>query len=181
WLIPPLYFRFGWRVAFIVPGLLGFLWLIVWRRFYFLPKDHPRVSEAERAMILADAQSDETAGKPPLRWAELLKLPQTWGAIVAKGLTDPVWFFVTDWFPIYLVAKGIALQSVFLAVWVPFIAADLGNFFGGAASGYLVRRGWCFGGGGEGPPVVGGSGGGLRVPATFSGELGFVLLLFVIS
>ena len=164
-------FAFGWRVAFVIPGLLGFLWLIAWRRFYYLPQDHPRVSDEERAMILADAQSDETTGKPPLRWAQLLKLPQTWGTIVAKGLTDPVWFFVTDWFPIYLVAKGISLKSGLIAVWIPFLAADLGNFFGGAASGYLVRRGWSLGAARKALVVFGGIGVMLLIPTIFTGSL----------
>ena len=77
--------------------------------------------------------------------ASLLKLPQTWGTLVSKGLTDPVWFFVTDWFPIFLVAKGIALKSGLVAVWIPFLAADLGNFFGGWISGVLIKRGWSVG------------------------------------
>jgi len=47
-LILPIYLRWGWRVAFVIPGLLGFLWLIVWRRMYHLPQDHPRISDAER-------------------------------------------------------------------------------------------------------------------------------------
>jgi MFS transporter, ACS family, hexuronate transporter len=180
-LILPLYLRFGWRVAFVIPGLLGFLWLIVWRKFYYLPQDHPRVSEQERAMILADAQSDETKGRPPLGWAQLLKLPQTWGTIVAKGLTDPVWFFVTDWFPIYLVAKGISLQSGLIAVWIPFIAADLGNFFGGAASGYLVRRGWSLGASRKALVVFGGIGVMLLIPTIFTGSLALITLLFALA
>ena len=49
------------------------------------------------------------------RWLDLLRSPQTWGTIAAKELTDPVWFFVTDWFPIYLVAKGIKLEGAFVA------------------------------------------------------------------
>jgi len=40
----------------VIPGLLGFLWLIVWRRMYHLPQDHPRISDAERQMILAETQ-----------------------------------------------------------------------------------------------------------------------------
>ena len=56
-----------------------------------------------------------------------------------------MWFFVTDWFPIYLIAKGIPLKSGLIAVWIPFLAADLGNFFGGGASGYLIRHGWSLG------------------------------------
>ena len=58
-------------------------------------------------MILAETRELHTEqGKPRTAWAGLLKLPQTWETIVAKGLTDRVWFFVTHWFPIYLVAKG---------------------------------------------------------------------------
>jgi ACS family hexuronate transporter-like MFS transporter len=145
-LIFPIYFRWGWRPAFVIPGLLGFVWLLVWRKSYFLPQDHPRITPGERELILSEnvASADAQGGARP-RWKDLLKLPQTWGTIVAKALTDPVWFFVTDWFPIYLVAKGISLKSGLIAIWGPFIAADLGNFFGGAASGFLIKRGWSLG------------------------------------
>ena len=70
-------------------------------------------------MLAPDRADSESAGHLRLRWRELLALPQTWGVIVAKTFTDPVWFFVADWFPIYLVAKGIDLRSGLLAVWVP--------------------------------------------------------------
>jgi len=177
-LILPVYHRWGWRVAFIIPGLLGFLWLIVWRWLYHLPKDHPRISDAERSMILAETLEAQAAGKPRLRWRDLLKLPQTWGTIISKGLTDPVWFFVTDWFPIYLVAKGISLKSGLLAVWVPFLAADLGNFFGGGASGYLIRRGWSLGVARKALVVFGGVGVLLLIPTIFTANLYLIALLF---
>ena len=177
-LILPVYFRWGWRVAFIIPGLLGFLWLIVWRWLYHLPKDHPRISDAERSMILAETLEAQTAGKPRLRWRDLLKLPQTWGTIISKGLTDPVWFFVTDWFPIYLVAKGISLKSGLLAVWIPFLAADLGNFFGGGVSGYLIRRGWSLGVARKALVVFGGVGVLLLIPTIFTVNLYLIALLF---
>lgn len=180
-LILPLYFRFGWRLTFVIPGLLGFLWLIVWRWLYYLPQHHPRIGADERAMILADVQGDDAIGTPTLPWNQLLKLPQTWGTIVAKGLTDPVWFFVTDWFPIYLVAKGISLKSGLLAVWVPFLAADLGNFFGGAASGYLVRRGWSLGAARKTLVVFGGIGVMLLIPTIFTGNLYMITLLFALA
>ena len=177
-LILPLYFHWGWRVAFVVPGLLGFLWLFAWRRMYYRPQDHPRISDAERQMILADIGEPEDSGKTRLRWRDLLKLPQTWGTIVSKGLTDPVWFFVTDWFPIYLVAKGISLKSGLIAVWVPFLAADLGNFFGGAASGYLIRRGWSLGAARKALVVFGGFGVMLLIPTIFTVSLSVITLLF---
>ena len=167
-LILPIYFQWGWRVAFMIPGLLGFLWLMVWRRMYHRPEEHPRIGEAERQMILGETRELASTRKTKLR--ELLKLPQTWGTIISKALTDPVWFFVTDWFPIYLVAKGISLKSGLIAVWIPFLAADLGNFFGGAASGYLIRRGWPLGTARKALVVFGGMGVTLLIPTIFYEE-----------
>jgi MFS transporter, ACS family, hexuronate transporter len=63
-LILPVYLRWGWRVPFVIPWLLGFLWLIAWRRMYYLPQEHPRISDAERQMILADRPETEGGGKP---------------------------------------------------------------------------------------------------------------------
>ena len=180
-LILPLYFRWGWRVAFVVPGLLGFLWLFAWRRMYYRPQEHPRISYAERQMILDDIGESEDSGKTRLRWRDLLKLPQTWGIVVSKSFTDPVWFFVTDWFPIYLVAKGISLKSGLIAVWVPFLAADLGNFFGGAASGYLIRRGWSLGVARKALVVFGGFGVMLLIPTIFTVNLSAITLLFALA
>jgi ACS family hexuronate transporter-like MFS transporter len=181
-LLLPIYFRWGWRPVFVVPGLLGFLWLMVWRRMYFLPQDHPRITPEERQMILAEnVASAESTTKPRPRWRDLLKLPQTWGTIIAKAFTDPVWFFVTDWFPIYLVAKGISLRSGLIAVWIPFIAADLGNFFGGAASGFLIKRGWSLGAARKAVVVFGGFGIMLLIPTIFTVNLAAITVLFAMA
>jgi MFS transporter, ACS family, hexuronate transporter len=177
-LILPIYFRWGWRPAFVIPGLLGFLWLLVWRRMYHQPREHPRITDAERAMILAETESPGSAADRRVSWGALLKLPQTWGAIVSKALTDPVWFFITDWFPLYLVAKGISLKSGLIAVWVPFIAADLGNFFGGAASGFLIKRGWSLGAARKALVVFGGFGVTLLIPTIFTMNLVAITALF---
>jgi len=131
-------------------------------------------------MILADTQEreEETRGKVRPRLRDLLKLPQTWGTIFARAFTDPVWFFIADWFPIYLVAKGIALKSGLIAVWVPFIAADLGNFFGGGVSGYLIKRGWSLGNARKAVVVFGGIGVTLLIPTVFTVNLYVLTLLF---
>src|SRR6266852_7557966 len=177
------YFRWGWRLSFILPGLLGFLWLFLWRKMYYTPQEHPRISQQELQMILADSSdtAQVTTGKSQQPWQALLKLPQTWGTIIAKTFTDPVWFFVTDWFPIYLVAKGIELRSGLLAVWVPFIAADLGNFFGGGASGYLIRKGWSLGASRKAVVVFGGIGVTLLIPTIFTTNLYVITGLFALS
>ena len=127
--ILPIYFRWRWRAVFVIPGLFGLIWLLVWRSAYHLPREHPRLSAAERKKILADATDPQSAVAHHFRWVDLMKLPQTWGTIVARAFTDPVWFFIVDWFPIYLVAKGISLKSGLIAIWIPFIAADLGNLW----------------------------------------------------
>ncbi len=185
-LILPIYLRWGWRVAFVIPGLLGFLWLILWRKMYYRPQEHPRITDEERQMLLTDIEKESIdAGEPGARtlprWRDLLKLPQTWGTLVSKGLTDPVWFFVTDWFPIFLVAKGIALASGLVAVWIPFLAADLGNFFGGWVSGVLIKRGWSVGAARKSMVVFGGFGVMLLIPTIFTTKLWLITLLFAIA
>lgn len=182
-LILPIFFRWGWRPVFVIPGLLGLIWLLVWRRAYYPPREHPRLGDGERAMILADAV-DPTANaeeSPRARWIDLLKLPQTWGTIIARSFTDPVWFFIADWFPIYLVAKGISLKSGLIAIWIPFVAADLGNFFGGAASGYLLKRGWPLGAARKALVVFGGIGVTLLIPTIFTVNLAAITVLFALA
>jgi MFS transporter, ACS family, hexuronate transporter len=173
-----LYYRWGLRPAFVVPGLLGFLWLMAWRWLYYAPQEHPRISHGELRMILADTEDEKAQGKVRPRWRDLLKLPQTWGTIIARTFTDPVFFFIADWFPIYLVAKGISLKSGLIAVWIPFIAADLGNFFGGGMSGYLIKRGWSVGSARKSLAVLGGVGVTLLIPTVFTVNLNMLTLLF---
>jgi len=179
-----IYSRWGWRVSFAVPGALGFLWLILWRRMYYSPANHPRISPQELEMLTASntlSKTQTNTNDRPLRVSVLLRLPQTWGAIFAKTLTDPVWFFIADWFPIYLVAKGISLQSGLIAVWIPFIAADLGNFFGGIVSGALIKRGWTVGAARKAIAVFGSIGVLLLIPTIFTVNLYLLTVLFAIS
>lgn len=177
----------GWRPAFIITGLLGFLWLIAWRFLYYPPETHPRISEREREMILADKREQEreesvgaSAGQR-LSWRELLRLPQTWGIIAARTLTDPVWFFITDWFAIYLLTKGINPEQALLAFWIPFVAADLGNFFGGGMSSWLIRLGWPVLRARKAVVIFGGLGMTLLIPTIFTNNLFALAGLFAIS
>jgi MFS transporter, ACS family, hexuronate transporter len=151
-LVPFLYARLGgWRPAFFLIGTLGLLWLVLWRRSYYPPETHPRVSAEEREMLLADRAEELAQGAAPREtgpapgWGTLLALPQTWGVIAARGLSDPVWFMIADWFAIYLSSKGFAIEETATGFWVPFLAADIGNFFGGGFSSFLIRRGWSVG------------------------------------
>jgi len=182
-IILPIYFHWGWRPAFMIPGALGFLWLIGWRWLYYPPEMHPRISQSERQMIIADRfdSKAQPASSARPRWRDLLRLPQTWGTVIAKTFTDPVWFFVTDWFPIYLVAKGIELRSGLIAVWIPFLAADLGNFFGGGMSGFLIKRGWALGRARKALVIFGGIGVTLLIPTILTTNLYLITLLFALA
>jgi ACS family hexuronate transporter-like MFS transporter len=175
-----IYSRWGWRPAFMIPGLLGFIWLIAWRWLYYPPEEHPRISESELQMIVADKLESDgpQTGRVRPRWRDLLRLPQIWGTIIARTFTDPVWFFIADWFPIYLVAKGIELRSGLIAVWVPFIAADLGNFFAGGVSGFLVKRGWTLGAARKALIIFGGIGVTLLLPTIFTTDVYLIAVLF---
>lgn len=177
-----IYFRWGWRPAFAVPGLLGFFWLLAWRWLYHPPQQHPRLGDSERARIRTEQIESEPAqaDAPRLRWIDLLKLPQTWGAIIARAFTDPVFFFITEWFPIYLVAKGIELRSGLIAVWIPFVAADLGSFAAGWFSGWLIRRGKSLGFARKVPIVYGGLGMTMLIPTIFTTNLYAIAFLFAV-
>ena len=94
----------------------------------------PRRSGRTSSRIARRHRRPGSGAARPLSYRTLLTLPQTWGIVIGKALTDPVWFFITDWFAIYLVSRGFPLEDSLLAFWVPFLAADLGNFAGGGVS-----------------------------------------------
>jgi len=176
-----IYSRWGWRPAFAVPGVLGFIWLIAWRWLYYPPEEHARITSAELDMIAADKQELEvrTTGVRP-KWRDLLRFPQTWSTIIAKTFTDPIFFFITEWFPIYLVSKGIALKSGLIAIWIPFVAADAGSLFGGWLSGHLVRRGFSLGWARKVPVIYGGLGMTLLIPTIFTTNVNLIAFLFAV-
>jgi MFS transporter, ACS family, hexuronate transporter len=142
-----LYHAFGtWRPAFLITGTLGFLWLLAWLVTYHRPEDHPRISDAERAMILATrAGADEIAPATRAPVSQLIRYRQTWGIVLTKAILDPYWYMVADWFALFLVSRGFKLEDTLMGFWIPFVCADLGNFVGGGLSSYFVHRGWSVG------------------------------------
>jgi ACS family hexuronate transporter-like MFS transporter len=185
-IVPLLYLHFGsWRPAFLITGVLGFAWVILWRRHYHPPDTHPRLGREEREAILAD-RAQEREGAPPQTYetvpaGTLLRLPQTWGAIASRGLTDPVWYMITDWFAVYLVSKGFDLEKTAVGFWVPFLAADLGNFFGGGVSSWLIRRGWSVGRARRALIVGGGFGVLALIPAALMSDIVTLVACFAVA
>ena len=140
---------YGWQTTFIVTGSLGFAWLVLWLLFYQSPERHKWLGGQERQLIregqLTEGAVDtlNTGPSAPLGWRELLRYRQVWAIILARFLTDPVWWLYISWLPKYLAdARGFSLVKIGLFAWVPYVAADAGSLSGGWLSGYLIARGW---------------------------------------
>src|SRR4029450_8203806 len=169
--------------GFIVPGRLVFVCVMAFRALYRSPEVHERVSPEELKVILEGRQSgiDPARAADRLSYGTLLRLPQTWGIVIGKTLSDPVWFFITDWFAIYLVSRNYRLEDSLMAFWVPFLAADLGNFAGGGLSSWLISRGWSVGAARKLVVVLGGAGMTLLAPTVFVDSFAVLVACFGVS
>lgn len=143
----------GWRYVFVASGLLGLLWLAPWLTIYHPLKSHPRVSVEERQLIEAGRDTATASRRSrPWRYLVLLKQPNVWGIVLGRAFSDPIWWFYVFCIPQYLSdARGFSLKQIGIFAWIPFLAADLGNFTGGFGSGASssgecpssVRGSWC--------------------------------------
>lgn len=116
--------HYSWRAAFLVCGILGLLWIVPWRFVY------------TRSPLLTEV----TAGRAIPHFA-FLKDRRAWGIIMARFFADSIWFFYIFWLPDYLThVQSLSLREIGATAWIPFLAAGLGNFAGGAASSYLIRK-----------------------------------------
>ena len=132
----------GWRYAFVMTGATGLIWVAAWAMFYRLPQEHPRLSEAEKGLILSDAGPED--GHPQsVPIARLLRMREAWGCILARVLTDPISYFLFFWTPKYFQQeRGFDLATVGLFIWIPFMSLTAGNLASGAIPRYLISRGW---------------------------------------
>jgi ACS family hexuronate transporter-like MFS transporter len=136
--------KFGWRMAFVLTGALGFVWVVIWIMAYRLPKEHPRLGK-EELQLIQDGQEQDSEPEEKRPWfnSKLLKMSETWGCVLARVLTDPISFFLFFWIPLYLQnERGFSLKDIALFVWIPFAALTVGNLCSGAIPRYLVARGW---------------------------------------
>jgi ACS family hexuronate transporter-like MFS transporter len=142
-MVPWVALLLGWRYAFAVSGLLGFAWLVLWLRVYHPLVQHPRLTQEERTLIETDRDRPQRQSVTGVRrWLDLARQRNTWGVVIGRSLTDPIWWFYIFWLPQYLSdARGFSLKEIAAFAWIPFVAADIGNFTGGFASAFLIKRG----------------------------------------
>ena len=139
-IVPWLALNFGWHSAFLAAGAVGFLWLFLWMPWFETPEKKSSVSKEELAWIQSDGVEVQSQKIP---WGRLLEYRQTWGFILPKLITDPVWWFFLIWLPdFFKQTRGLDIKkSWVLLVTIYFIVTVL-SIAGGWVTGYLAKRGW---------------------------------------
>jgi len=138
-IVPWLALEYGWRMAFIATGAIGFIWLIFWFIFYEVPEKQKRLSQTEKAFILSDSIITDTSAAT---WSQVLKYRQTWAFIIGKFLTDPIWWFYLFWLPSFLSNYGLSLKEFGWPLMVIYTTASIGSIYGGWLSSSLIKKGW---------------------------------------
>ena len=141
--VPWITHRYGWRMAFIATGALGFVWIVCWLSLYHRPEHDTKVSAAELAHIQSDPPDQPTTPEKTVPWMTLLTLRQAWAVALGKFFTDPIWWVYLFWMPDFLNRNlGLSLSGMALPLFVIYSGACVGSIGGGWLSGSLLKRGW---------------------------------------
>ncbi len=146
-IVPWLAVTYSWQMAFILTGVVGFLWLIFWFLLYETPERHKRISASELAHINSDEEiitvkEGETEAIIP--WRKLLTYKQTWAYAVGKFLSDGVWWFFLFWLPAFLISEyRLVGLEVSIPVAVVYLIAGIGSIAGGWLPMWFTKnKGW---------------------------------------
>jgi ACS family hexuronate transporter-like MFS transporter len=136
--------QWGWQWAFIITGLFGFIWLILWFLLYEVPAKHKKLSQAENDYIHSDKDEIQVAeNEPKLSWGKLLTYKQTWAFAIGKLLTDPIWWFYLFWLPDFLESQyGLKGTAVALPVALVYTMSTAGSIGGGWLPMSLMKNNW---------------------------------------
>lgn len=132
--------QWGWRWAFIITGLLGFVWVVVWWIIYKAPHENKKVNAAELAYIEQDEEEEEM--KSTVTWKELFKFKQTYAIVFSRFVTDWVWWFFLFWTPDFLnKTHGVDLKATVLPLIIIYFMSSIGGIYGGAVSSRFIKAG----------------------------------------
>jgi len=136
--VPWITLHWGWRIAFLITGGLGFVWLIFWLLLFRKPELHPLLSKQELEYIKSDPQQVV----PQIQWARLIPHRQTWAFAIGKFTIDPIWWFLLFWVPDFLQrTHGLNLMQLIIPVSVIYLISDVGSVAGGGLSSWMIHRG----------------------------------------
>lgn len=143
--VPWIRLNWGWTWAFIIMGLIGFVWLVFWLLYYEKPEKQKKLSAAELAYISSGEEevATETTGEvKKVSWVKLLNYKQTWAFAFGKFMTDGVWWFFLFWLPAYLKAQyGIVDKAVMMPLAILYTIAMVGSIMGGWFPMYFIKKG----------------------------------------
>jgi len=137
----------GWEMAFIIVGLIGFIWMGIWLFIYKPIADNPKVNDAERAYIQQDdaeltPDEIEPENEPKLSFIECLGFKQTWAFAFGKFMTDGVWWFFLFWTPAYLkIQYNMEGTQIAWPIAILYSITVIGSVFGGKFPTYFINRG----------------------------------------
>ncbi len=141
--------HWGWEIAFILIGAIGFIWLFAWRWLYNKPENNKRLSKQELEYINSDttdvltAAGEDTSVKGKVTWARLFGYKQTWAFIFGKFMTDGVWWFFLFWLPKYLEAQyGMVKTEIMLPLAILYSMVMFGSIGGGWFPTYFIKKGY---------------------------------------
>lgn len=137
----------GWEMAFIIVGLIGFIWMGIWLFIYKPIADNPKVNDAERAYIQQDdaeltLDEIEPENESKLSFIECLGFKQTWAFAFGKFMTDGVWWFFLFWTPAYLkIQYNMEGTQIAWPIAILYSITVIGSVFGGKFPTYFINRG----------------------------------------
>jgi len=139
-IVPWLAFKFGWQSAFLAAGAIGFIWLFLWMPWFEAPDKKPALSKEELAWIQSDREEVQAQKIP---WGQLLGYRQTWGFILPKLITDPVWWFFLIWLPdFFKQTRGLDIKKSWVLLVTIYSIVTVLSIAGGWVTGHLAKRGW---------------------------------------
>ena len=143
-LIAVVWAAIGWKMTFLLLGLLGLFWVIPWVIFNkSLPAKHKWITDEERNYILSGLeQSEEEEQKPGLSMTKILSHRESWAVLASRFFVEPIWWLFVGWMPIYLAdVYGFNVKEIGFFAWVPYVGAAVGSLSGGYYSGRLMTNG----------------------------------------
>jgi ACS family hexuronate transporter-like MFS transporter len=142
-IVPAMAAAWGWRSTFVAAGIIGFIWLFFWGPFYNVPEKIKLIKQSELDHIRSDADDAAASSQQKISWLSLLGYRQTWAFVLAKFLTDPVWWFFLIWLPdFFKKTYDLNIKTSWKHLVLIYTIITVLSIIGGWITGYLTKLGW---------------------------------------